>query len=77
MSGKMGSRETGKKPETTRRHDSQADGALGRESEENIRSGEELNRKRSGEPSQQHSKYKHAGASGTDGAEAPKEKTGS
>jgi hypothetical protein len=57
MSSKMGMRETGRKPVTTRRHDSLTDGAFGREGPENIRSGEELNRKLSGQPSKQHSKY--------------------
>lgn len=59
MSGKSGQRETGKKPSTTRRNDSHADGAFGHETIDNIRSGEELNRKESGQPSKQHSKYKH------------------
>jgi hypothetical protein len=56
MSGKTGQRETGRKQ--TRRHDSLAAGAFGRESPENVRFGEELNRKISGAPSKQHSKYK-------------------
>ena len=58
MSAKMGSRETGRKPVSTRRHDSLADGAFGRETPAQLRSGEELNRKISGEGSKQHSKYK-------------------
>jgi hypothetical protein len=58
MSAKMGSRETGRKPVSTRRHDSLAAGAFGRETPAEVRSGEELNRKISGEPSKQHSKYK-------------------
>jgi hypothetical protein len=58
MSGKTGTRETAKKPTTTRRHDSLATGAFGREGPANIRSGEETNRKLSGQPSKQHSNYK-------------------
>jgi hypothetical protein len=61
MSSKTGRRETGRKPVSTRRHDSLAAGAFGHQSPDNLRSGEELNRKRSGEPSKQHSKYR-AGA---------------
>ena len=57
MSGKSGKRETAKKPEDTRRHDSLADGAFGHDSPARIRSGEELNVKISGQPSKQHSKY--------------------
>ena len=56
MSGKTGARETAKKPSSTRRHDSEADGAFGRENAEQTRSPEEMNRKISGEPSKQHSK---------------------
>lgn len=54
MSGKTGSRETGKKPTSTRRHDSLAAGASARENPDSMRFGEELNRKISG----QRSKYK-------------------
>jgi len=57
MSGKTGKRLTGKKPATTRRHDSLADGAFGRENQDNIKVGEQLNRKISGQPSREHSKY--------------------
>jgi hypothetical protein len=57
MSGKTGSRETGRKPTSTRRHDSLASGAFGREDPAKVRSGTELNRKISGQPSKQHSKY--------------------
>lgn len=56
----MGSRETGKKPVTMRRRDSQTDGAFGRETEESLRAGDELNRKIAGQPSQQHLKYTKA-----------------
>jgi hypothetical protein len=58
MSGKMGSRETEKKPVSTRRHDSVAAGASGHENPDQMRFGTELNRKISGEPSKKHSKYK-------------------
>jgi hypothetical protein len=58
MSGKTGRRETGRKPLSTRRHDSLADGAFGFDNPESIRLGDELNRKISGQPSKQHSKYK-------------------
>lgn len=44
MSGKLGTRETGNRPVTTRRHDSLAAGAFGQDTPENIRSGEQLNR---------------------------------
>jgi hypothetical protein len=57
MSGKTGRRETGKKPVSTRRHDSLAAGAFGRDYPEDIRFGEELNRKIPGQPSKEHSKY--------------------
>jgi len=56
----MGSRETGNKPVNTRRHDSQADGAFGRENVPGTRAGGELNRKVAGQTSQQHSKYTKA-----------------
>jgi len=56
MSGKTGSRETGKKPISTRRHDSLAAGAFGYNYPEGIRLGDELNRKVSGRPSKKHSK---------------------
>jgi hypothetical protein len=59
MSGKMGKRETGRKPSTARRHDSLAAGAFGRESPDEIRFGGELNRKISCVPSKQHSKYRN------------------
>jgi hypothetical protein len=58
MSGKMGKRETARKPVTTRRHDSLAAGAFGRETLDEVRFGDELNRKVSGAHSKQHSKYK-------------------
>jgi hypothetical protein len=58
MSGKTGRRVTARKPEETRRHDSLAAGAFGREGPENVRAGEELNRKLAGRPSKQHSKYR-------------------
>ena len=58
MSGKTGRRETAKKPTSTRRHDSLAAGAFGRDNPDSMRLGEELNRKISGQPSKQHSKYK-------------------
>jgi hypothetical protein len=58
MSGKTGSRETGRKPNSTRRHDSLAAGTFGRENTANIKSEQELNRKISGQPSQKHSDYK-------------------
>jgi hypothetical protein len=58
MSSKTGTRQTGRKPVTTRRHDSLADGAFGRENIEHTRAGEELNRKVVGQASEQHSKYK-------------------
>ena len=58
MSGKTGRRETGKKPSSTRRHDSLAEGASGRESPTEIRLGNQRNTKTSGVPSKQHSKYK-------------------
>jgi hypothetical protein len=57
MSGKTGRRETGRKPVSTRRHDSLAAGAFGRDYPEDVRFGAELNRKISGQPSKQHSKY--------------------
>jgi hypothetical protein len=57
MSDKTGKRETGKKPSTTRRHDSLAAGASGDQGG-GVRSGLEMNRKISGQPSKQHSKYK-------------------
>ena len=57
MSGKTGKRLTGNKPASTRRHDSLADGAFGRENQDNVKSGDQLNRKVSGQPSKQHSKY--------------------
>lgn len=60
MSGKMGKRETAKKPSTTRRHDSLAAGAFGHESVNDVRFGNELNMKISGVASKQHSKYKKA-----------------
>jgi hypothetical protein len=59
MSGKMGKRETGRKPIATRRHDSLTAGAFGHESIDQIRFGDELNRKISGTPSKEHSKYKN------------------
>jgi hypothetical protein len=59
MSSKTGKRETAKKPTSTRRHDSLADGAFGQENLSNIRAGQQLNRKISGAPSRQHSKYTH------------------
>jgi hypothetical protein len=58
MSGKTGKRPTGRKPLTTRRHDSLAPGAFGREQPDQLRAGEELNLKIAGEPSKEHSKYK-------------------
>ena len=58
MSGKTGTRETAKKPVFTRRHDSLAAGAFGHENPDELRFGEELNRKISGQPSKEHSKYK-------------------
>jgi len=61
MSGKMGKRETARKPVTTRRHDSLAAGAFGHEGVTEVRFGDELNRKISGAPSKQHSKYKSRG----------------
>ena len=60
MSSKTGSRETGRKPVTTRRHDSMADGAFGQENPDRTRSGAELNRKIAGQLSTQHSKYRQA-----------------
>lgn len=54
----MGKRVTAKKPVTTRRHDSLAAGAFGRETINDVRFGDELNVKASGAPSKQHSKYK-------------------
>jgi len=60
MSSKMARRETARKPTTTRRHDSMADGAFGQQNPNRIRAGEELNRKISGQPSTQHSKYRRA-----------------
>lgn len=54
----MGKRVTANKPEVTRRHDSMAAGAFGREGIDSIREGDERNRKISGQPSKQHSKYK-------------------
>jgi hypothetical protein len=60
MSSKMGKRITPKKPDTTRRHDSLADGAFGYDRPESIRSPIELNRDISGEPSKQHSKYRRS-----------------
>jgi hypothetical protein len=60
MSSKSGTRETARKPVTTRRHDSLADGAFGHETIDSTRSGVEVNRKISGEPSKQHSKYERA-----------------
>jgi hypothetical protein len=62
MSGKTGRRETGRKPLSTRRHDSLAAGAFGRNYPDDIRFGEDLNRKISGHPSKQHSKYKRRAA---------------
>jgi hypothetical protein len=56
MSAKMGKRETAKKPSTTRRHDSLATGAFGRD-KPSTKSGQELNQKVSGQRSTQHSKY--------------------
>ncbi len=71
MSGKSGKRITGRKPQTTRRHDSMATGAFGREGEANVRSGD-LNRKISGRPSQKHSKYRvKGGAAAGTGEPAP------
>jgi hypothetical protein len=58
MSAKTGTRQTGRKPVSTRRHDSLADGAFGRDNPANVRSGAELNRKVAGEQSKQHSKYR-------------------
>jgi hypothetical protein len=58
MSGKTGARETGKKPVSTRRHDSLADGAFGHDNPAGIRFGDELNTKITGQPSKQHSKHK-------------------
>jgi hypothetical protein len=67
MSAKTGKRLTAKKPDTTRRHDSLADGAFGQENR-GIRRPEELNRKISGTPSRQHSKYtKKAGGGSSHG----------
>lgn len=63
MSSKMGNRETGRKPVTTRRHDSLADGAFGRVGD--TQSGEELNRKISGERSKQHSKERNKNKAAT------------
>jgi len=60
MSGKSGTRDTGNKPTTTRRHDSHTDGAFGHETQDDIHSGAELNRKISGQPSKQHSKQNTA-----------------
>jgi len=40
MSGKMGSRSTGKKPETVRRHSAKTTGAFGKETAEQVTSGE-------------------------------------
>ena len=62
MSAKMGKRVTAKKPSTTRRHDSLAAGAFGHESPSNVKTGPELNRKISGQPSKEHSKYKRRAA---------------
>ena len=59
MSGKTGKRVTARKPVSTRRHYSLADGAFGRENPDQMRLGDERNTKSSGEPSKQHSKYKH------------------
>jgi hypothetical protein len=70
MSGKTGRRETGKKPLSTRRHDSLAAGAFGHEHPEGIRFGEELNRKISGQPSKQHSKYRRRSKKRENGSEA-------
>jgi hypothetical protein len=64
MSGKTGKRVTGRKPESTRRHDSLTPGAFGNSDRSGNRSGLDLNIKRSGEPSKQHSKYKTAKAAG-------------
>jgi hypothetical protein len=50
MSGKSGQRETGNKPNDTRRHDSETPGAFGQESIDNVKSGVELNRKLVGNP---------------------------
>jgi len=56
MSGKTGKRATGTKPTSVRRHDSQADGAFGRENER-PKTESELNEKISGQPSKKHSDY--------------------
>ena len=67
MSGKTGKRLTGNKPSTTRRHDSLADGAFGRENQDNVKSGDQLNRKVSGKPSKEHSKYTRSAGGSNNG----------